>query len=64
VTQPTLVLIGEETLPFMPAAVESIVANLRDARLQRIPAADHQWDAEVMAPILVDFLGAPVSARR
>jgi pimeloyl-ACP methyl ester carboxylesterase len=64
VTQPTLVLIGEETLPFMPAAAESIVANLHDARLQRIPAADHRWDVEVMAPILVDFLGAPVSAAR
>ena len=62
VTQPTLVLIGEETLPFMPAAAESIVSALRNAQLRRIPAADHQWDPATLTPVLAEFFAAPVLA--
>jgi pimeloyl-ACP methyl ester carboxylesterase len=55
VTQPTLVLIGEETLPIMPRAAQSIVRSLPRARLERIPAASHSWDPAVMAPVLAAF---------
>ena len=63
VTQPTLVLLGEETLPFMPAAADSIVGALPNARRRTIPAADHQWDPAVLTPVLAEFFGAPVPAR-
>jgi pimeloyl-ACP methyl ester carboxylesterase len=62
VTQPTLVLLGEETLPFMPAAADSIVRALPNARLQKVPASDHQWDPAAMQPILAGFFGSPVPA--
>jgi pimeloyl-ACP methyl ester carboxylesterase len=55
VTQPTLVLVGEETLPIMPPAAESIVDSLPRARLERIPAASHSWDPAVMTPVLAEF---------
>jgi pimeloyl-ACP methyl ester carboxylesterase len=64
VTQPTLVLLGEETLPFMPAAADSIVRALPNARRMEIPAADHQWDPAVLTPVLAEFFGAPVRAGR
>lgn len=64
VTQPTLVLLGEETLPFMPSAADSIVRALPNARVRRIAAADHQWDPATMTPVLAEFFGEPVPARR
>ena len=64
VKQPTLVLLGEETLPIMSAAADSIVRALPNARLQRIAATDHQWDPAVMVPVLADFFGAPVRSGR
>jgi len=62
VTQPTLVLLGEQTLPFMPAAADSIVKALPNARLRTITAADHQWDPAVMTSVLAEFFAAPVPA--
>jgi pimeloyl-ACP methyl ester carboxylesterase len=64
VTQQTLVLLGEETLPFMPAAADSIVRALPNARLRRIPAANHQWDTAVLMPVLAEFFGSAVPASR
>ena len=49
ITARTLVLVGEETLPIMPPAAESIASNLAHARLSEIPAANHSWDPAVMA---------------
>lgn len=56
VNQPTLVIIGEQTLPFMPAAADSIVENLPNARKMTIPASDHTWSSDVMASVLAEFL--------
>ncbi len=64
VKQPTLVLVGEDTLPIMPVAADSIVRALPNAQLRRIPATDHQWDVATMTPVLAEFLGAPVRAGR
>ncbi len=55
VTQPTLVILGEETIPVMPPAAESIVAALPNARLVRIPASDHGWEPSVMTPVLAEY---------
>jgi pimeloyl-ACP methyl ester carboxylesterase len=62
VTQPTLVLLGEETLPFMPAAADSIVQSLPNARLMRIAANGHEWDPSVMTPVLAAFFGEPTGS--
>ncbi|MCU1440634.1 MAG: alpha/Beta hydrolase fold [Rhodoglobus sp.] len=55
VTQPTLVLLGEDTLPLMPPAAESILASLADARLVTIPAAMHEWAIDDLVPVLAEF---------
>jgi pimeloyl-ACP methyl ester carboxylesterase len=61
VIQPTLVLLGEETLPFMPAAADSVVAALPSARLERVPVtADHTWDPTAMTMLLSAFFGTRV----
>jgi pimeloyl-ACP methyl ester carboxylesterase len=57
VTQPTLVLVGEQTLPIMHSAADSIVGALPDARKRVIPAANHSWEPDVMAAEIAQFLG-------
>lgn len=56
ITQPTLAIVGEQTLPIMPEAADSIVANIPSARKTTIPAANHGWEPAVMAGALADFL--------
>ncbi|MDQ0894832.1 alpha/beta fold hydrolase [Agromyces ramosus] len=56
VTQPTLALIGDETLDFMVPAAESIVATLPNAQLRTIPAAEHTWEPKQMALTIAEFL--------
>jgi pimeloyl-ACP methyl ester carboxylesterase len=56
ITQPTLVLIGEETLDLMPPAADSIVAALPDAEKRSIPAADHYWEPKPLARTIAEFL--------
>ncbi|MCU1425740.1 MAG: alpha/Beta hydrolase fold [Microbacteriaceae bacterium] len=56
VTQPTLVLLGEQTQPIFPPAADALVAALADARQQRLDAANHSWRPEVMADALEAFL--------
>jgi pimeloyl-ACP methyl ester carboxylesterase len=55
IDQPTLVILGEQTIPIMPPAAESIVAALPNARLVRIPASDHGWEPGAIAPVLAEF---------
>jgi pimeloyl-ACP methyl ester carboxylesterase len=55
VSQPTLAIVGDQTLPLMPAAAESIVANVPNARSVTIPAAQHTWEPAVMAKTLAEF---------
>ena len=56
ITQPTLVLVGAQTLDLMGAAADSIVANLANARRATIPAAEHAWDPRTMALTIAEFL--------
>ena len=57
VTQPTLVLVGEQTLPIMHPAADSIVAALPDARKRVIEAANHSWEPQAMAAEIASFVG-------
>ncbi len=56
ITQPTLVLVGEQTLDLMGPAADSLVANLPNAERREIPAADHEWDPKTMALVIAGFL--------
>ena len=56
ITAPTLAVVGEQTLPIMPPAAESIAANVPHARVSTIPAANHSWEPHVMATAVAEFL--------
>lgn len=56
ITAPTLVLLGEQTLPIMIPAAESISAHLPHARVERIAGANHSWEPDVMAARIAAFL--------
>lgn len=56
VTQPTLVMVGDQTLPNFPPAGELLVETLANAQQQTLPASYHQWQPEVMADALAAFL--------
>ncbi|MBM7503506.1 alpha/beta fold hydrolase [Agromyces aurantiacus] len=53
---PTLVLVGEETLDVMTRSADAMVAAMPAAEQRAIPAAQHQWQPEVMAATIAEFL--------
>ena len=55
VSMPTLVLVGERTLPLFPPAAAALVRALPRARQITIAAQDHGWRPEVMASVLGEF---------
>jgi pimeloyl-ACP methyl ester carboxylesterase len=55
---PVLVLVGEETLPFFPAAAESIVTSVSDGRSARVPATNHSWELGPMVDVLAEFFAS------
>jgi hypothetical protein len=55
---PVLVLVGEETLPFFPAAAESIVTSVSDGRSTRVPATNHSWELGPMVDVLAEFFAS------
>jgi pimeloyl-ACP methyl ester carboxylesterase len=55
---PVLVLVGEETLPFFPAAAESIVTSVPDGRSTRVPATNHSWELGPMVDVLAEFFAS------
>lgn len=57
VTQPTLALVGTETLPIFPHAAEMLASDLANGRTRTMVASYHQWDAEVMAGTLAEEFG-------
>jgi pimeloyl-ACP methyl ester carboxylesterase len=57
ITQPTLVLLGEQTMPFMQAAADSMLGALPHARLARFGGADHRWEPAMLVPLLAEFFG-------
>ncbi|MEO8222890.1 MAG: alpha/beta fold hydrolase [Specibacter sp.] len=59
----TLVLVGEQTLPIMPPAAESIAGNLAHATLGRLPAENHGWEPAVMAHKVAAFLKEALAPR-
>ncbi|WP_157001832.1 alpha/beta fold hydrolase [Agromyces laixinhei] len=56
VAQPTLVLVGEQTLDLMLTSADSLVANLPNAVRSAVPASDHAWEPRSMALTIAGFL--------
>lgn len=56
VRQPTLVLIGSQTMPKMATAARSIAESLTDARVLEMGAVQHGWSPAEMATLIADFL--------
>lgn len=57
ITQPTLVLVGERTLPIMTAAAHILATHLPDATVRTIAGADHAWDQATIVEELTRHLG-------
>jgi len=58
VAAPTLVVIGEQTLPIFPPVADALVAALPNARQTRIDATHQDWDPADMATVIADFVSA------
>lgn len=57
-TMPVLVLNGDASFPFMPAAAEAVSAALPNATHKVLAGQDHGPKPDVMAPVLREFLGS------
>ena len=56
VTAPTLVVIGEQTLPAFQPVADALVRALPNARQSRIDASHHDWEPADMAAVIADFV--------
>ena len=56
-TMPVLVLNGDSSFPFMPAAADAVAAELPNASRRTLAGQDHGPKPDVMAPVLRAFLG-------
>ena len=55
-TMPVLVLNGDASFPFMPAAADAVAAELPNATRKTLAGQDHGPKPHVMAPVLREFL--------
>lgn len=60
---PTLVISGDESFPFMHATAAELARAIPDGRHLALPGQTHEVDPEVLAPVLVEFLGQTEQAR-
>lgn len=56
VTVPTMVYSGDQTFPGLPECADAVTAALPNAHRRIIPGQGHGPAADVMAPILLEFL--------
>lgn len=56
IAAPTLAIIGEDTLPIMASAAQSIVASMPHAQMRSIAAANHSWEPKTLALAIAEFL--------
>ena len=56
ISQPTLVLVGDQTLDLMSPAADSLVTNLPHAVRGTVAASDHAWEPKAMALTIAEFL--------
>jgi pimeloyl-ACP methyl ester carboxylesterase len=58
VTTPTTIMVGSETFPYIRTGAQALAAALPNARLVTFDGAGHQLVAEVVAPLLIETIGA------
>ncbi|WP_240230111.1 alpha/beta fold hydrolase [Devosia lacusdianchii] len=58
VTQPTLVVTGDQTFPFIPASVAAVTASLPRARSITLAGQGHGPSPDAIAPVLAEFMGS------
>lgn len=58
ITQPTLVINGDATFPFIPAAAEAVTAALPNATHRVLPGQGHGPTVAAIAPLLADFFAS------
>ena len=63
VAVPTLVMYGRDTEPWLIAAARALAALLPTASLQAVEGAQHNVQADVLAPVLRQFAAAGQAAR-
>ncbi|MCD2443194.1 alpha/beta hydrolase [Agromyces sp. SYSU K20354] len=56
ITAPTLVMVGEQTLPIMTSAAASVVASMPNAQSRVVPADNHAFEPHSMALAIAEFL--------
>jgi pimeloyl-ACP methyl ester carboxylesterase len=52
---PTLVMAGDEGLPFMPAAARALSQAIPRGQLRTLAGQPHKVNPAVLAPVLVEF---------
>lgn len=57
-TMPVLVVNGDKSFPFMPAAADAVAAELPNARRKTLAGQDHGPKPEVFAPVITEFLAS------
>lgn len=57
-TMPVLVVNGDRSLPFMPAAADAVAAALPNASRKTLAGQDHGPKPEAFAPVIAEFLAA------
>ncbi|MDJ0333852.1 alpha/beta hydrolase [Salinibacterium sp. G-O1] len=56
ISQPTLVLVGEQPLPIFEAAADTLGTHLPHATVRQIAGANHSWDQAAIVAELAGFL--------
>ncbi|HEY0712648.1 MAG TPA: alpha/beta hydrolase [Polyangia bacterium] len=59
ISVPTLVMDGENTMPFMHETADTISKVVPNAQRKTLKGQTHQAKAEVVAPVLIEFFGKP-----
>jgi pimeloyl-ACP methyl ester carboxylesterase len=57
VTVPTLVMVGEKTMPFMHPTADRLAELIPNAQRKTIQGQTHQAAPELVAPMLIEFFG-------
>lgn len=57
ITAPALVVDGDQSFAFMKAGADWVAAGLPGAQRRTLAGQDHGYDPEVLAPIMLAFLG-------
>jgi pimeloyl-ACP methyl ester carboxylesterase len=52
---PTLVMNGDQSMPFMQSTADALAKQLRDAKRKTLAGQTHQAQGEVVAPVLIEF---------